>query len=63
MAARLFFVHHLDPELLGLGELAARVAAGDDDIGFLRDRTGDLRADPFEDLSQLGAGEVLQSAG
>ena len=57
------FVEDLGPELLGLGQLRARVVAGDDVVGLLRDRVDDLAARRLDQRRRLLAGQVLEGAG
>src|SRR5262249_45860188 len=46
-------VQYLGPELLGFGELRAGVLAGDDIVGFFRDRVDDLAAGAFDQRRRL----------
>ena len=52
------FVEDLGPEFLRLGELRARVVAGDHVVGLLRDRVDDLAAGGLDQRRRLLAGEV-----
>src|SRR5205823_14374280 len=51
--AHLVFVDDGNAERLRLRELAARIGAGDDVMGFLRDAAGDGRARRFEQRLRL----------
>ena len=57
------FVEDLGPELLRLGQLRAGALAGDDVVGFLRDRVGDLAAGRLDQRRRLLAGQLRQGAG
>src|SRR5688572_130476 len=52
-----------NPQLLCFLELGSGLLARDDDVGLLRDRTGDASAERFERLPGLFAGEALELAG
>src|SRR3546814_88260 len=52
-----------DPQLLGLAGLRAGIRAHDDEVGFLRDRPRDLRAERFGARLRLAARHFLKRAG
>ena len=56
-------VEHLGAEFLGLGQLRAGALAGDDVVGFLRDRAGHLAAGGLDQGRGLLAGQLRQGAG